>query len=60
VNFYTISEAARQRGEVAIGYRRIRAGDKDQRDMGGVVVNPTKSEALTYEPSDRIVVLARD
>jgi voltage-gated potassium channel Kch len=60
VNFYTISEAARQRGEVAIGYRRVRSDAKDKRDMGGVVVNPTKSQALTYQPEDRIVVLARD
>ena len=30
------------------------------RNLGGVVVNPEKSEALTYEPADRIIVLARD
>jgi hypothetical protein len=61
VNFYTIMEAARQRGETAIGYRRQREGDEaDERNMGGVVVNPPKAEALDYQPQDRIIVLAED
>ncbi|MBV9903130.1 MAG: hypothetical protein JO346_00970 [Alphaproteobacteria bacterium] len=60
LNFYTIAEAARRRGEVAVGYRRKRAGAGDDRNMGGVVVNPTRSEMLSYEPSDRIIVLAED
>ena len=59
VNFYTIAEAARQRGETAIGYRRKRDGD-DARNMGGVVVNPPKGEALDYAPEDRVIVLAED
>ncbi|QKC77215.1 hypothetical protein EB233_18330 [Mesorhizobium erdmanii] len=41
-------------------YRRIRAGDADQRSLGGVTVNPLKSEALAYLPEHRIIVLARD
>ncbi|QPC92672.1 hypothetical protein [Mesorhizobium sp. INR15] len=60
LTFWTIAESARLRGEIAIGYRRIRAGDADQRALGGVTVNPLKSEALTYLPEDRIIVLARD
>ncbi|WGM32485.1 hypothetical protein [Brevundimonas sp. NIBR11] len=61
VTFYTIAEAARQRGETAIGYRRKRASeDDDGRNMGGVVVNPSKSEALEYLPEDRVIVLAED
>ena len=61
VTFYTIAEAARQRGETAIGYRRKReAEDGDGRNMGGVVVNPSKSEALDYLPEDRVIVLAED
>jgi voltage-gated potassium channel Kch len=60
VDFYTVSEAARRRGEVAIGYSRPRAGMADERKMGGVVVNPPKSVALSYEAQDRVVVLARD
>ena len=61
VTFYTIAEAARQRGETAIGYRRKRESeDDDGRNMGGVVVNPSKSEALDYLPEDRVIVLAED
>jgi voltage-gated potassium channel Kch len=60
VTFYTVAEAARRRGEVAIGYRRAPKADAVKRGLGGVVVNPVKSELLTYEPTDRIIVLARD
>jgi voltage-gated potassium channel Kch len=60
VTFYTIAEAARRRGETAIGYRRKREAEDDGRNMGGVVVNPNKSEALDYLPEDRVIVLAED
>jgi voltage-gated potassium channel Kch len=61
ITFYTVTEACRRRGEVALGYIRRRPGlDMDPRKMGGVVVNPPKSEALTYEAGDKIIVLARD
>jgi voltage-gated potassium channel Kch len=57
VNFYTVVEAARQRGEVAIGYRlQALAGDSSQ--AYGVVVNPDKSKMVTFSEHDRIVVLA--
>ncbi|MEQ1902027.1 MAG: hypothetical protein ABL866_14990 [Devosia sp.] len=58
MSFYTVTEACRQRGEVAIGHVRKRA-DGDGR-MGGVVVNPKKSETLSYQAGDRIIVLARE
>lgn len=60
VNFYTIALSALRRGEVAIGYRRQRQDDPDHRRLGGVVVNPLKSEALSYTAADRVIVLARD
>jgi len=61
VSFYTIAEAARQRGQTAIGYCRKRESEGDDgRNMGGVVVNPSKSEALDYLPEDRVIVLAED
>lgn len=61
LNFYTLLESAKRRGEVAIGYRRIRKGEgADDRNMGGVVINPKKSEVLDYIESDRIIVLAED
>lgn len=60
VNFYTIVEAARVRGETAIGYCRSREGDPAGGSTGGVVINPRKSEALEYRPGDRVIVLALD
>ncbi|KQY26911.1 CASTOR/POLLUX-related putative ion channel [Rhizobium sp. Root482] len=59
VTFYTLCLAALRRGEVAIGYRRQRHTD-DPRKLGGVIVNPPKSEKLLYDEKDRVIVLARD
>ncbi|KQX38208.1 hypothetical protein ASD04_11360 [Devosia sp. Root436] len=56
VNFYTVTQAARERGEVALGYHRPRPGAK----ANGIVVNPGKAAAVTYEAGDRLIVLARD
>jgi hypothetical protein len=59
VNFHTVVEAALRRGEVAIGYRH-EAQAKDASKAYGVVVNPKKSEKITFAEGDRIVVLAED
>jgi voltage-gated potassium channel Kch len=59
VNFYTVTEAARRRGEVAIGYR-IEALAKNAAKAYGVAVNPAKSEKVTFGEADRIVVLAEE
>lgn len=57
VNFYTVVEAAKQRNEIAIGYRlRALAGDAAQ--AYGVKVNPRKSERVTFAEPDRIIVVA--
>jgi len=58
--FHTIAESARRRGEVALGYRRIRQGERDGRGLGGVVVNPDRTEPVAYLPEDKVIVLARD
>lgn len=57
VNFYTVTEAARQRGEVAIGYR-LQADANSVEKSYGVTLNPAKSQPVTYGPQDRIIVLA--
>jgi voltage-gated potassium channel Kch len=58
VNFYTVVEAARQRSEVAIGYRlRAQAADADR--AYGVVVNPDKSKPVTFGVGDKIIVIAQ-
>jgi voltage-gated potassium channel Kch len=56
--FATIAEAARRRGETAIGYR---VHDEFYRPPAyGVVLNPPKNTALTLTTHDRVVVLAED
>ena len=59
VNFYTVTESARRRGEVAIGYRLERHANDAGRAYG-VRVNPPKSETLALRPEDKIIVLAED
>ena len=57
VNFYTVAEAARRRGESAFGYR-LAVRSRDKAHDYGVVVNPKKSETITFSEGDRIIVLA--
>jgi hypothetical protein len=59
VNFYTVVEAARRRGEVAMGYR-LKADAKDATKAYGVVVNPKKSEKVAFAEGDRVIVLAEN
>jgi ion channel POLLUX/CASTOR len=57
VDFYTVLEAARRRGETAIGYRV----DADARDAGaayGVRVNPDKRRRFAFAAGDKVIVLA--
>jgi hypothetical protein len=59
VNFYTVLEAARQRGETAIGYS-IAAHARDKAHAYGVTVNPDKAEMRAFTATDKIIVLAED
>jgi len=59
VSFYTVLEAARRRGEIAIGYT-VRAYEKEAEKQFGVVVNPVKSKPVTFSEADSIVVLAEE
>ncbi|MBW4575006.1 MAG: hypothetical protein KME08_06945 [Aphanothece sp. CMT-3BRIN-NPC111] len=59
VNFYTIVEAAKQRGESAIGYR-CKADANNMARSYGVVINPTKDRLITFAPQDTIIVLAEN
>ncbi|MBK4346015.1 CASTOR/POLLUX-related putative ion channel [Lacisediminihabitans changchengi] len=58
-DFYTVLEAARRRGETAIGYR-IAAQARDSAQQYGVRVNPTKTDAVIFAPGDKVIVLAED
>ncbi len=59
VNFYTILEAACQKNETAIGYRIVEHSyNSDQ--YYGIVINPKKSEKITFDNDDKIIVLSED
>jgi voltage-gated potassium channel Kch len=55
VSFDTVVEAARRRGEVALGYRLDRGGAGRAQT---VKLNPAKSASTTFDPGDGVVVLA--
>ena len=57
VNFYTVVEAARHRGESAIGYRR-KADANNMARSYGVVINPAKDQMIEFQPQDTIILLA--
>jgi voltage-gated potassium channel Kch len=57
VNFYTVVEAARRRGETALGYRKT-AESNDSSKAYGVHTNPKKSEQVTFAAEDKIIVIA--
>ncbi|MEI7772644.1 MAG: hypothetical protein WCI67_21820 [Chloroflexales bacterium] len=55
--FATVVEAARQRGECAIGFRT--QGHEADRDHGyGMVLNPPKSRPVCLGRGDRVIVVA--
>lgn len=57
VNFYTAVEAAKRRGETAIGYR-IMSESHEAAKAYGVHTNPKKSEKVSFKPEDRLIVIA--
>jgi ion channel POLLUX/CASTOR len=59
VNFYTVLESARKRGETAIGYR-ISEHAYDASAAYGIKVNPKKSEKITFSAEDKVIVLAEN
>lgn len=59
VNFYTVVEAARRRGETAIGYR-IASESKDAEKAYGVHTNPRKSSEVIFTAEDKVIVIAEE
>src|SRR5690349_19745371 len=59
VNFYTVVEAARRRGEIALGYRITSEANQAGKSYG-VHTNPKKSEKITFSPEDKIIVIAEN
>jgi hypothetical protein len=59
VNFYTVVEAARRRGETAIGYRVLHESQVAEKSYG-VYTNPKKSKEVTFAPEDKVIVLSEE
>lgn len=57
VNFYTVTEAARRRGETAIGYRLMSESHNAEKSYG-VHTNPKKSEKVLFRPEDKLIVIS--
>ncbi|HEY9616643.1 MAG TPA: hypothetical protein V6C64_07375 [Microcoleaceae cyanobacterium] len=57
INFYTVVEAGRQRGESVIGYR-CQADANNMAKSYGVVINPPKDQLIEFKLDDVIIVLA--
>jgi voltage-gated potassium channel Kch len=56
MSYWHVVEAARRRGEVAIGYRLTSGNGNGD----GVRVNPPKGTSVSFRAEDRIIVVAED
>lgn len=55
IDFYTITQAANQREEIAIGYKKI------EQDLYPIIkLNPDKSEGIQFHEGDMIIVISED
>ena len=59
VNFYTLMESAKRRGDTAIGYR-INSLIHNQDAAYGVVINPKKDDYIQFTDLDKIIVLSEE
>jgi hypothetical protein len=57
INFYTVTEAARRRGETAIGYR-VMSESRNAEKAYGVRTNPKKSGMVTFSKEDKVIVIS--
>ncbi|HLP11118.1 MAG TPA: hypothetical protein VK177_04240 [Flavobacteriales bacterium] len=59
VDFYTVLESARRKGQTAIGYR-LAALSYDSSKAYGINANPVKTKTHTFTEEDKLIVLAED
>ena len=59
VDFYSILESAKRKGQTAIGYR-ISALAHNNLEAYGVVINPLKSNSISFSASDKLIVLSEN
>lgn len=54
VDFYTLTEIAKQRREIPMGYRKMENGSMS------IVMNPSKDTKVVFEEDDKLIVIAED
>lgn len=59
VNFYTVTEAARRRGETTIGYRIMSESHNSEKSYG-IHTNPRKSEKVSFATEDKLIVITEE
>lgn len=59
VDFYTLLESAKRKGQTAIGYK-IASQAQDSNKSHGVVIRPAKSKALVFSEQDMLIVLSEN
>jgi voltage-gated potassium channel Kch len=59
VNFYTVVESAKRKGESAIGYR-LKVDANNRAKSYGVIINPQKSNLISFTEEDRVIVVANN
>jgi ion channel POLLUX/CASTOR len=59
VDFFTVLESARRRGQIAFGYRLLsQASDPDKNY--GVFMNPDKAQLITFTDADKLIVISEE
>ncbi|MEA2675964.1 MAG: hypothetical protein QOJ81_105 [Chloroflexota bacterium] len=59
VDFYTVLESARRRGQIAFGYRLMRDAEKTEKNYG-VSMNPDKAVEVTFTEHDKLIVISEE
>ncbi len=58
-DFYSVIKATTQKNEIAFGYIINKYADNPDKNYG-VVINPNKSEKITFAEGDRIIMIAEE
>lgn len=59
IDFYTVMESAKRKGQTAIGYR-LASMANDKSKAHGVVIRPNKSIVQSFSANDKLIVLSED
>ena len=54
VDFYTVVESARRRGQIAFGYRLLSQADDPEKNYG-VAMNPDKADNVIFSADDTLI-----